>query len=218
MNYEVKIDLDNVNFDDIRKNQNSRGAYEFFGLPMLQIPEALLAINSLLEIIKPNKIIEFGTGSGGLSVLLSLYASINRIQFFTFDAVINRQDIVNHIYGDSSFNWIDDLKEKKTQEKITKLIKQLEGGPNLIFCDALKDYEFNFYAEHLKHGDCILIHDYAKNQNDPYYQTVKEKYGWSSPQEFFFDKIKDSCQKYNIIPFLPKELEKYLWFCAIKQN
>ena len=57
---------------------------------MTQIPEALLRISHLLQVSSPQKIIEFGTGYGGLSVLFSLYAKIKNIDFNPFIKFIFR--------------------------------------------------------------------------------------------------------------------------------
>lgn len=66
--FEKEIRAD-VSFEDMNRQLVSAGKYEYFGLPVNQVPDALTMINNLLALIKPEKIIEFGTGDGGLSVL-----------------------------------------------------------------------------------------------------------------------------------------------------
>ena len=58
---------------------------EFFGLPMQQNEHAMLALNRLLIDLRPHRIIEIGTGAGGLSFYLGTYARIHGVRFVTID-------------------------------------------------------------------------------------------------------------------------------------
>ena len=58
--------------------------YLYYGLRMQQNRYAPIYIDYLLQEIKPNLIIEFGTRTGGLAVLLGLWANSNKSKFFTY--------------------------------------------------------------------------------------------------------------------------------------
>ena len=74
--------------EEYKKQLTHSGHFEFFGLKMSQIPEALIKISTLLQISQPTKIIEFGTGYGGFSHLLNIYCNKNKI------VIIVRKNVV----------------------------------------------------------------------------------------------------------------------------
>ena len=99
----VIVGLGNIGFKYDAHLKNSKkqlthsGHFEFFGLKMSQIPEALIKISTLLQISQPTKIIEFGTGYGGFSHLLNIYCNKNKIDFISYDAQDLIQDFNQHL-------------------------------------------------------------------------------------------------------------------------
>jgi len=214
--FEQEVRL-SQSFDEIENILCGNGKYEFFGLPMSQIPHALKVINSLLQISKPEKIIEFGTGVGGLSVLLSLYASLKGVQFVTYDAGVHNQHVLRHLKDPTCFRWAL-LDKDDVKEEIKHMILQSKRGPVIIFCDALKSVEFDYYSDFCKEGDFLLVHDYSREMNGKDFERIAKKYNWTAPQEQCYANIKAACERNNIIPFMHDEFEDALWFCGVKSN
>jgi cephalosporin hydroxylase len=199
--------------EEYKKYLTSSDNFEFFGLKMTQIPEALIRISTLLQIVKPDKIIEFGTGYGGLSVLLSLYCKIKNKSFVTYDAVLHRPDILDNL-AIKDFR-LKHLDYPETIAEITQEIEK-ESGKILLVCDAMKAEEAKLYAPKLKKEDILIIHDYSQVRNGPAFQNTCQKYGWTAPQEQWIENMKEFCEKDGIYPYFYKEMEDVLWFCGIK--
>jgi len=214
--FENEVHLEQ-SFDEINKNICSAGRYNFFGLPMDQVPRALSVINSLLVLSKPEKILEFGTGSGGLSVLLSIYSSLNGIQFNTYDAGVYNQNVIRHLKDPSCFRWAL-LDKENVKEEIKHTILQSTRGPVILFCDALKSVEFDYYSDFCKKGDFLLVHDYCAEMGGEKFKEVSQKTGWSAPQEQHYGNLKAACERNGIIPFMHDEFENALWFCGVKTH
>lgn len=209
---EVRLDR---SFEDINKMLTSGGKYEYYGLPVNQVPKALDMINNLLAIVKPEKIIEFGTGDGGLSVLLSIYASLKGIQFLTYDAGIHNQNVLRHLKDPACFRWAL-LDKPEVKEEIKHAILQSTRGPVILLCDALKSVEFDYYSDFCKKGDFLLVHDYCAEYGGERFKQVATESGWSAPQEQHYDNLKAACERNSIAPFMHKEFEDVLWFCGVK--
>lgn len=181
------IDLNNL--DILEKDHNIRNAqYFFFGLEMQQIPTALLKINRLLNHINFQRIIELGTGKGGLSLLLSIWADLRKKEFYSFDVL----NFLQYPYKINFFQG-DILNEEKNIQKIKDLIAA--PGRVMVLCDAHKSIEYNIYASSLKSGDFILTHDYSPNLN--VFETEVKNKLWNH-FENCYEKIEEETKKNNI--------------------
>ena len=185
--------------------------YSYFGFSMQQNRYALLSISILLEYGSPSRLIEFGTRYGGLSVFLGMYSKNNNIEFHTFD-------ISNQLKYIDFFNFLNvkfhicDIFDPVTQKDISVLIRK--PGRTILFCDAIKDREFNMYAEDLKIGDIILAHDYAKDKDD--FQLMRKQRIWWQC-EIEFDDIADVCSANNLKPVFTDLFRTAAWCCFIKE-
>lgn len=59
----------------------------FLGLTMAQQDGIIPALNNLLRTINPSRVIELGTGAGGLTVLLGLYGYETGCEVYTYDHI-----------------------------------------------------------------------------------------------------------------------------------
>jgi len=222
-----------INIEEYQKHLCMTGKFEFFGLPMSQVPKAVLYISNLLQLIQPTKIIEFGTGRGGLSFLLGIYSQIKNISFQTYDHVSPKEQFELNIppipyLPESYYKFLDnfflkkDLRDKDIRNSISEDIKCVEGNV-IIFCDALKNIEFAEFSPILKRGDAILVHDYGRNYNDQGWNKVVSETGWGAPQEQWLEKdvdelkMKNIAEKYNIDYDILSDMENVIWFCGIKK-
>jgi hypothetical protein len=199
--------------NEITRHLTASGKFEFFGLKMTQVPEALIKISTFLQIHEPSKIIEFGTGNGGLSVLLNLYSKIKKIKFISYDILVQYSDIKKI----SKFEFRQ--KDLNNEETIKEIIKEIEAnreGKIILFCDALKSEEAKRYCKFLKKNDIIFIHDYSRYQNGNEFINSRKKYSWTAPQEQWYEKFGLELEENNIFPLFHNEFEDVLWYCGIK--
>lgn len=173
----------------IEQNQ-IRGAFlSFYGGFAQQNPSAFVSLNRLLNAHNFDTIIELGTHTGGISLLLALYCLNSRIpatcansrepslgvnlthhkrpkQFHTFDYV-NRDEGRAKLIEQmgAHFYQRDTLTDPKTIGFIRDLISNPASGTVLLLCDGgNKKLEVELYGGSLKSGDFIMAHDWAYDQ------------------------------------------------------
>ena len=198
---------------NITKQMTGSDSFEFFGLKMSQIPDALIKISTLLQISRPDKIIEFGTGYGGLSVLLHLYSKINHCKCITYDIKCHRKDILD--ITDIDFRERD-LTSAESIQEIKQEISNTEGR-TILFCDALKSIELATYSSCLKANDIVLMHNYSYEKDSPKFKEIAKVHNWTAGQEQDMSMIEESLIKNGISPLFHDEFEDVYWFCGIKK-
>lgn len=179
----------------------------FFGLRMGQNRIAINAVSIFLNKIKPNTIVEFGSGQGGLSVLIGLFALINHTEYITYDTTDNC--LYKDLFDILKINRKqEDIFSEKTFENICKTIQQ--DGVTVVFADnGDKKRELKEFSKFLKSGDYILVHDYT--ENDDFFTTnIKDKF-WSWHEVSLCDS-----DNLDIIPAYTKLFEYGVWGCFQK--
>jgi cephalosporin hydroxylase len=165
----------------------------------------MLAISLLLDTIKPRNIVEFGTGVGGLSVLIGLWAKMNGANFRTYDKSDQRQrpDIFEALGIRFS--------EKDVFSHLDEIAGHIQqGGVTLVLCDdGDKPKEIETFAKYLKSGDFIMAHDFI--QNDSTHDRIIPTY-WS---------WRESSEKNGVdsglTPVYQQLLEYTVWGCFRKE-
>jgi hypothetical protein len=197
---------------DINLNGKNEGGISFFNLLLAQNQNALFAYSNLFNSLSLNgekigRIIEIGTGNGGLSILFQIFSIIEKCNFITYDigkfGMRNSyQKLYDMLQIDSRFIDCFDFE--------SKIIKEIQkDNITIILCDGgNKPNEFNYFAPYLKSKDFILVHDYAYNKID------KNEY-WCCP-DITTDQINESLKKYNIIPYMNEDFYKSATFCGRK--
>lgn len=160
--------------------------------------------NNLLERYNPARIIELGTGRGGLSVLLALWCYGRPKYLYTFEINykgidIRARDILTklgaHMFKDSIFSVIP---------YIAKLIQQ--DDKVLLLCDnGNKKKELETFAPLLKSGDIIMAHDYCTSMR--VFKANKIYKGRSC--ELTYDDIKIIVEQNNLSIIKAEPL--YMW-------
>lgn len=127
----------------------------FFGTRMQQHPTAILRLSRFLQTRKPKRIIEIGTGAGGLAVLIAGHC-FERIDFHTID--IERSPEHRKLKALGACVHVGDFWTVLNWFK--KLIAR--EGQTIIFCDGgNKKQEVASLWSAMKPEDLILAHDYA---------------------------------------------------------
>lgn len=194
------------------------GYFTYKGLTIMQHKEVVIQFEKLITEIKPKRILEIGTSSGGLTLLLRDLLDnhgLNKTEVRTYDINdpqylhqhkknidIRVKNIFNHQYNE--------LIEK---EEIIDFIAQ--DGPTIVLCDGgSKINEFNILSHHIKKGDVIMAHDYSKDY-EYFEQNIKNKiWNWCEITE---SHIQVSSQINNLVPYMEDEFASVVWVCKIKQ-
>jgi hypothetical protein len=186
------------------------GGLFFYGLLMGQNQNAIFAFDNLFKNLirserKMARVLEIGSGQGGLSVLLRL-ASLN--YGFNFIAY----DICNPGYQKLFEALNIDFRQKDCFEYEDEIAKEIKKeGISILICDGgNKPREFNIFAQYLKIGDIILAHDFNLNSR----KFQKQKY-WSF-MEIRENEIIESCHKNNLKDYMEKEFRMSAYVCKVK--
>lgn len=188
----------------------TRSAYKNLGLQ--QRKETLEVFPKLINAILPKRVIEIGTGMGGLSLLI--HDNIKVLgELYSFDTharhtceALLKEGVKFHtenIFIESDWNCYDIKEEWKDI---------LEIAPKIIVCDGgNKKAEFNGLAKFLKPGDVIMLHDYSTDKN-----TFDSLNVWNWLECQYSD-IKLACEQYNLRPYMQEEFLNVAWGCFIKE-
>lgn len=195
---------------------------QYRGLAIEQHPYVIRHFTELLLKKTPKRIIEIGTFHGGLTMILKDILnnlSLNDTKIFTYDINPNNylvdmvsQNKINNLYiykhnlfSDNYLNLID----KNIQKDIA------DEGTTILLCDGgCKRCEFNLLSRYLKAGDIIMAHDYAPNSTYFEQHMLDKNWNWHEIQD---SDIKDSCERYNLKPYMREEFLSVAWACFMKE-
>lgn len=190
------------------------------GIMLQQHEDYHIPFTKLLETTKPTRILEIGTGAGGLTLFLrnklnelglkDTYLKSYDVNNTTFDA--NLHDLTNlelskeNLFGGGNEFILErkDLIEPYIQSE----------GLTIVMCDGgNKIKEFNQISPLLKKGDIIMAHDYCDN-SELFESEYKDKiWNWCEIQD---KDIKDVCVQENLGDFMKEDFNKVVWVCKIK--
>lgn len=184
-----------------------------------QNPNISNSFRELFKRIKPSRILEIGTGNGGVTLILrDLLDELNMN-----DCIIKTYDIVDHTTSILKEHKNIDLKiqnifdndyNKIIDSEVINFIKQ--DGVTVILCDGTNNkLEFKLLSQYIKINDIIMAHDYAKD-NEYFLKYVFDKV-WNFWEISEFD-IKDSIEKYKLDDFMFEDFAKVAWCCKIRRK
>jgi len=146
-----------------------------------------------------DKIIEIGTGSGYFSLYILEKAVEMEALFYTFDVKKISGGMEKRLYdlGGVFFN--------ENVNKNNRIQDMLRNGRILLLNDGgLKVPQFKKYTPLLKKGDCILTHDYYKNQKIPRKGVIT------------LDEAKPYIKNNGLEVMYEKLFDEFLWLCCVK--
>jgi len=176
------------------------------------------AFAKLFEQEKPKRMLEIGTGRGGLTLFLKEMAAqigMEDFQIRTYDTL----DITTHkeiakfgISVDKTNLFNHSYTKLEKPELIKDFIQQ--DGLTLVLCDGgNKKVELSEISDLIKVGDIIMCHDYVCDK-----KTFEEKFNeriWNWHEVCYAD-IEEACKRNNLKPFMQEVFEKVVWFCSKK--
>ena len=197
------------------------GFTSYKGIMLQQHEDYQIPFSKLLETTKPKRILEIGTGAGGLTLFLrdklnelglnDTYIKSYDVNNTNFDA--NIHDLTNlelskeNLFGGGN----EFILERK--DLIEPYIKS--DGLTIVLCDGgNKIKEFNQISSLLKSGDIIMAHDYCENF-ELFISEFKDKiWNWCEIQE---KDIQSACTNEGLENFMKDDFNKIVWVCKIKK-
>jgi hypothetical protein len=200
---------------------NITGIFNYKGLSIMQHTSIEEKFTKLLTELKPIKVLEIGTSSGGLTLLIrdildrNEMKSTRLVSYDINDPVYLRQsldensrielkveNIFNHNYN----------KLEKGQEVIDIITSE---GVTLVLCDGgSKKNEFVILSDYLKVGDVIMAHDYAPDETYFEEHINNKVWNWLEIKDSDID---ESCTKNNLVPYMENDFREVVWVCKIKK-
>lgn len=173
---------------------------------------------NFLEIVKPKRIIEIGTGLGGFTYFLK-----DRINELGLDTEIRTYEVHKFSVQDVLIDFgIDARIENLFDQSYTKLISQeiieyiQRPGISIVLCDGgFKIGEFNILSEFIKSGDFIMAHDYSCNAE--YFKEYINRKLWNW-MEIEDENIKNAVETFHLSPYMKDEFQEAVWVCMQKQE
>lgn len=163
--------------------------------------------------ILPKRIIEIGTGIGGLTMFIkdNLPATSD---VYTFDII--ERDCYNDLRENKINVFSENIFQDRTDWSDYLLKKEWEYlfdiTPKIVICDGgHKRAEFNCLAKYLNPGDIIMLHDYSTDKESFERLNV---WNWLECQ---YSEINSSCESYNLSPYMHEEFLNVAWGCFQKK-
>ena len=194
------------------------GHFIYEDLIISQVPNIKSYFEKLFNELKPKQILEIGTFDGGLTLMMrDILDEINlsSTTIRTYD--LNDQKRLKsknrniEILTENLFSY--SYSELEKEDVVKEFIQR--NGRTIVLCDGgSKKNEFRLLSKFLKLDDIIMAHDYAPNENY-FNQHINNKiWNWLEIQD---SDINESCEQYNLIPYMEEELRNVVWVCKIKQ-
>lgn len=168
-----------------------------------------------LKEVRPSRILDIGTSTGGFTFFLhNVCSSLN------LDCKILSYDINAHpIYDEMIQNGIDvrvenvfSLDYQEVKKEVIDYIN--EDGITIVLCDGgSKKDEFNLLSKYLKVGDFILGHDYAFDRQFFEEKIFKKIWNW---HELCESDIINCCIENNLIDYRREVFQDVVWVCKVK--
>lgn len=196
------------------------GHFVYKGLTIMQHPEIEKAFDELLTKLKPTKVLEIGTSSGGLTLMIR--DILNRInlsntRIITYD-VYDPQYLRHHVTEgadieikvENAFN--HQYSELENGHEIIEFITS--EGTTLVLCDGgSKKNEFRILSNLIKEGDVIMAHDFSPNEKYFIDNMLEKKWNWMEIQDSDIDQ---SVIVNNLKPYMSELFLDVAWVCKIK--
>jgi hypothetical protein len=195
-----------------------RGLSTYLDVAMMQNRYAIGAFQTLFAQLEAGgqrvaRIIEIGTGPGGLSMMLHVYCAAADARFITYD----KWPSVAENPRLRELNIDVRIKDVSHEFVVNEIAREVQGeGLTILLCDGPdKALEVNTFAEYLKPGDIILAHDYAPDR-ELFESCIKGRlWSWC---EIVDEDVAEVTQEHELEPLLEQEFLAAVWMCRVKRG
>lgn len=194
------------------------GACVYKGTVLQQHEDVFEIFKKFLADIKPKRILEIGTGSGGFTMFLrdtldELGMSETKIRTFEVNQLPFFEQLRSRgieVFHDNIFDYSYFNLEKP--ELVKPFIE--EDGTTLVLCDGgYKITEFKILSSFLKNGDFIMAHDYCPNK-EYFEEHINNKiWLWCEIEDKY---IQEVFEPNNLKSYNQEEFQKVVWICKKK--
>ena len=182
--------------DWTRRHWEQGGISSILGLPVSQNAWTIAMFSNLLTDIPPYRIIELGTGNGGLSILLSLRVPPRHVHTYDLSDFRSGRVVDSHRKLGIQFHQEDIW---TNEPSIADLISQ--DGRTWLLCDGGdKTREVETFAQYLKKGDVIGAHDCCPK---------RDVWRW---HEVDVPRVEEVARRYHLEPTGNQHAEKAAWW------
>lgn len=161
---------------------------------------------------KFERIIEIGTGLGGLTSFINDFSKDNNIntEIITFDVIKEKQNLIDEGINSIRIDVFDTNHTKKLNEFF------ITNKKILILCDGeQKPREFIHFSRYLKSGDFIMAHDYSISLNHFNENLNGKIWRWCQITE---KDIENVSKEYNLVKYEKINFEDAMWVCKYKKD
>jgi cephalosporin hydroxylase len=217
--YMGRILNDHDMYVDLQGNPIT-GCCSYEGISVQQHTDIFTVFPDFLSKVQPKRILEIGTAAGGFTLFLRhTLDKIGLNQTFiktfeihpsaTHESLKAFPETIDLVY-DNLFN--KSYNELIKPESVKDFIQQ--DGTTLVICDGgNKVTEFNTLSPFLKSGDYIMAHDYSASRDYFNDHIINRIWDWL---EIMDSDIQQSCDAYELQPFMQQELQSVVWVCRRK--
>jgi hypothetical protein len=180
-----------------------------------QNPNAFESFFYFLKEIRPKRILEIGSATGGFTFFLKetvnnlgLECDILSFDIFEYPAYEELRNLGVDIRIENIFD--------ENYSNVSQYVKDyiLSDGLTLILCDGgNKKEEFKILSQFMKEGDFILGHDYSYDEVTFEEKINKKIWNWLELTE---KDISETCVNYNLIDYRRDVFESIVWICKTK--
>lgn len=183
------------------------------GFTIQQRQETQTVFKELFSHFKPKKMIEIGTGFGGLTLFLKdqtrEFCDFHSFDIFERDGYSQVRESGVNLHIDNIFKEVTNWDKFEIKDEWVYLFNDT---PKLILCDGgHKKGEFNCITQFLNVGDIIMLHDYSTDRES--FESLNV-WNWLECQ---YSDIREECEKNNLEPFMHSEFLNVAWGCFIKK-
>jgi len=152
-----------------------------FGVEAWHSPLALWVIDHVLSALKPARIVELGTGYGGLTAYLGMWASVNGAHVLSIDTI----DTVPAALA-KTLSTLPvcrehrDIFDAETQDFLHLMINDPGAGAIFVYCDGgNKARELALFAPSVPPGSVIGCHDWTTEVFPSQLEPFMEREGFA---------------------------------------
>ncbi len=159
----------------------SRTRINLFGILVQQSLVSIAGIEEVLNIFKPQVILEIGSGFGALTTYLGVWAAINNAEVYSIEINDNLVEKAKKVWGGLPINYY--AMDEFSKEWLDIVTKKILVGKSckFVFCDgADKVRELKIYESMLDKGDILGTHDWVKKEANKKICDYLTKKGFNS--------------------------------------
>jgi cephalosporin hydroxylase len=187
----------------------------YMGHGAQQNPNAFRAFFNFLQLVKPARILEIGTGMGGFTMFLRLVSNDLGLNLGIRTYDVNGREGYDSLQKENVDVRVENIFVNGYKEAPQEVIDYIQtDGITIVLCDGgNKIAEFNLLSKFIKTGDYIFAHDYARNNG--YFQEHINGQIWNW-MEISDSDISNAIIHNNLSPFMETEFQEAVWVCKIK--